>query len=484
MATPVAAAPAAIPPAPSSSPTIPPAAPPAPAPAASPTGLKEVDKTQVHDLFQRLIDTSNEENPTPPAKKEPVADPAKQDPKDATPPAPAPGDPSIKVHKKPALAKRPELPKAAAEPPAAAAPKPGAAAPAAPVAPADDSDLLENEREMITQAKLVEETVGGTHKGLEQKTRQFICDHAKYLEQHPEVDDENDADAQKAYTAWVQQHRPNVTPADIARAQEERVVSRATEASTKEIEDLRHENFVIQETPKIEREAADYRASMFASALPDEIMAVINDKAHAGDMKKGAAAAQELFGEEIATAKRIIDVASADIAEFLKIGASNPKSGRGLVSAPTAAEPERLAQHQRLNTMVTQICDGFKNSATEKELVKEGRWFVTREEWHAIPPAERGRFWTFNNKEIIQRAIGGLKNTIKTAIDYNADQMKKRGYVRAPRPAAAPGNPPPPPVPGAPAPRSAPVPGATPPAGESGASAEAKSLAANLTKSD
>ncbi len=134
--------------------------------------------------------------------------------------------------------------------------------------------------------------------------------------------------------------------------------------------------------------------------------------------------------------------------------------------------------------MVDNICNNFKNAAAAEQQQRNGKWFVTREEWHQIRPDQRHRFWTFDNKEIANIAQGSVKGILAAKIQEKRQHLGRYGWKPVEPKASAP-------APAAPQP--APVPTSTPrtptpsaqPAGDitqDAVDARVKSLAARLAQ--
>ncbi len=179
----------------------------------------------------------------------------------------------------------------------------------------------------------------------------------------------------------------------------------------------------------------------FWAAMPDEIKEFA--KQH------GVEVAQKEFADELQVVNAIVSTASADYEELVRLDTFHPTTRRPL-SMPAANESDpKYAQHQRLLGIMDKVDTEFKDTAKQSELMRDGRWFVTREEWRALPPAARGQYWHFTNREIGTRMLAWVKPAIDITINNNRESLKARGYERrkyAP-PAPAPAAPTPPPQP-------------------------------------
>ncbi len=371
----------------------------------------------------------SDEKPKPGEPKEPKEAPTAADPKapkdpkaPAADPAAPPADPSIKLRKPKVV--RPELPIAAAPAPAAAAPKDEPYKPD----PQWESGLDETGKEMLADARFMEERFPDKYKGWTARTAKFLRDHADLTSK-----DTFDANAPE-YKSWLDKNQPRLTREQIREVEEVRVADRVGKQWQGRYDDLQHKMFVKEHEPKIETEGRTLFAELSQTALPEDLAAAIK--------KDGYDKANEVYALELQTAQNVLTVATQDLMEFRRITLKDPETGRQL--QPVVEDPNhpKFAQHQRLSQLVAFVCDEFKNKAAAEQQQKNGKWFVTRDEWNAIRPDQRHRFWTFTNQELIGEAKKNVKTAVQMAIDQQRGQMKKLGW-QPPAPKAPPAAPPP-----------------------------------------
>lgn len=334
-------------------------------------------------------------------------------PSDKVPPAP-----DIRL-RKPKAPTRPELP---------------IATPVAPVAPVreepykDDpqweATLEENEREMIADAKFAEQRFPEKYKGLAARTAKFLRDHAA-LTAKEDFDDQS-----TAYRQWLEKNQPKLGRQEIREIEAARVTDTVKKEYDGKLSDVQHKLFVREHEPKIEAEAKQTFNELSNVALPDEVMAAIK--------KDGFEKANEQFGLEIETTQAVLTAATDDITEFKRITTRDPETGRPLQAPIEDPSHPKYAQHQRLSQMVGDIGEAFKNNAPPEKQLRDGKWFVTRDEWNQLQPAQRGRFWTFTNAELITEAKRSMKQIVANAIETKRGYMQKLGFTRVTKTAEPP----------------------------------------------
>lgn len=393
-------------------------------------------------------------------KAEPKAAPA---PAAKTEPA-APAEPGLRVRKQKLT--RPELP--VVQP----------VAPAAPVAkdepyrpdPQWESSLEENEREMLADAKDAEALFPDKYKGLAAKT-------AKYLKEHAELTAREDFDDQSPkYKQWLAANQPKLSRQEVRELEETRVAKKVNQQWEGKYSDLQHKIFVREAEPKIEQEGRAVFSELSHSSLPEDVAKAVKEQ--------GYEEASKTYGLELQTAQNVLTAAAEDIMELRRLSTKDPETGRPLQAPVQDPSHPKFAQHQRLGEMVGYLCEDFKTKATAEQQLRDGKWFVTRDEWASIRPDQRHRFWTFTNQELIAEAKKNAKLAVSMAIERQRGSMQKLGWQPPTAKVAAPPVPPKsdPPVPtNTPrVPAATPVPGATDVMSE--IDARAKRLASTLNR--
>jgi hypothetical protein len=470
---PAAPAPAAAAPTPTPTPPVAPSAPP-------PEPPKPTSKELANKLFGLL--TANPEAPKPPEKRE-----------DAPPPPPAPAAPAPKPpEEKPIKRKakeQPAAPAAADTPPPIPKkedlrkpdPAPTPTPTPSPVKPEPtdvdfEKELVDEERAQLEDARNAEKYGGEKYKGHGAKMISFLKENARRAAGAEKGELDGKPYDAAAYEEWHAANLPRISVLDQRQINRLAVKDDLTREIEPKIAEERHERWVESEAPKIKAKGNDIHAKLSNSALPDNVMAAITERTKGitdrGEYIKKVQEVQKDYALEFEIAENVINVATNDIEEFHRLTTINPATNR-----PVVAFDPANPTHERLINMVGAICKEFKETAGA-DLKKDGKWFVTREEWQGMAPEQRGPFWTFTNDQIIDRAMGKVKGAVATLVDAEQKKLEARGFKRtiAAAPAAQP--PAPAPTPGAP---PAPRPTPPPPGGSSPQPSIGASLAGKLT---
>lgn len=461
-AAPAAAPAAAVPPSTPATPPASPASTPLAAPAADPKTTGRGSR-----IFNLLAAESASEPGKPAEKKtSPDASSAAATPpadgnKPETPATPAADDQQIKARKPKAISKRPD--------PTPATPAAQPVTATTPQTPAPDAgeDLIDEEKQYLADAEEAERFLP-TRKGLKEQVRKFFKEHQTYLEKHPDLesdDQETRSDAEQKYESWIKSHRPVLTDAEQRTVSEGRIAARVSKPLEEKTQQLEHEIFVRDEEPKIDQRVKSDTTGIMATAMPKDVL----DFAE----KYGVEAAKARFQDEITVVNSVVNNALAAYKEFLRLEAKDPKTGRFLTSPvlDKNKDPARYELHQKMGHITDYIDNDFKENSTQKDLVRDGKWFCTRAEWNSGFNRQPDRFWTFTNAEIAKRSLNFVKPAIDMAIEQNQSSLKARGLQRVPfTPPAAPAIPPTP-TNTPPGPGSSPVPpplNVAPPAASAG----------------
>ncbi|MFZ8889230.1 MAG: hypothetical protein ACO2YV_01220, partial [Pseudomonadales bacterium] len=376
------------------------------------------DKVETNEVGRSLAVALEDQEPAPPAA---TAD-SKKDDKVEPPPAPAPEPepPKVKVRRK----REPE-----AEPPA-----PPPVTPPAPQKTDEEvfeEGLLEEEKDQLELARFAEKKDPAKYAGYSGKVSKFLKDHQAYLKAHPDAVQEG-TDAADEYQAWLQKNNVALAPREARLLDREMVTDRAAERARKEadekLSELYDENFRRDKEPEIRKEAEEFFSKVVNDSLPQDLLKVIKEK--------GFDEAKKAFPMEFRVSNSVLSETADDVQEFRRLTTFNPKTGR-----PVSTFDPNKTQHTRIVQFIQSQCDAFKKSGGALRVDKEGRSFVTRDEWSRLSPEQKNRHWTFTQEQVITMVGLAAKSEIDRRIKSEYEQREKDGWVR--RSVSEPAAPPP-----------------------------------------
>ena len=448
-----------------------------PTPQATPPAVPQAQEVAPQEklsskLFKML--TATTEDPTEPkVEKKPEPAPAAKETKEAAPAKEAPADKPIKVRKPKASEEvPPTVPKKSDLKPATDPVAPVAAKPAVDDDVALEKDLVDEEKALLEDARAAEKYLGEKYKGQAAKMTNFLRETRK----KEEALEKGDID-QAEYDEWYKANLPKISALDFRKLERERVKEDVAKEFEPKIEAERHARWAEAEDPKIKAKGDQLYNKVIKSALPEEVSKAIAERTKGitdqSEYIKAVQAVEKDYALETEITQNIVTAAIGDMEEFLRLRTLNPSTGKYL----KPVDPNN-PQHDRIAQIVTDVCNEFR-AAGGSDIKRDGKWFVTWQEWQDMAPEQRKPFWTFNDEEIVQRAMGNVPKYVAQAVTTQREAIEKRyGFKRTIAQAAAPTTPAPQPTHGAPpAPRPTPVP---PPPGTA-APSPGSILAAKLT---
>ena len=343
----------------------------------------------------------------------------------------------------PAAPKRVKVRRAKEEaPPAPVVPAaPPAAAPAkAPERPADsDEGLLDEEKDKLRIARYAAKA-NPKYAGHAEKLATFFRKNAEFTTKKLAEDPEYDfSESNPEYKAFLNANRPPPIPDHEQKAIEREMIKDEIRAETEqklEAERTAQRNIELRKQHRVE--ANQFWKETVTIAMPDEIRAAWKEG--------GAAKAKELHPFEYNLLEGVSKSAADIIENFMAIS-----------SGAMQFDPKN-EQHTGIAEFINTECSDFaKNGGDDR--VRDGKQFVSRTQFQRLPAEQRAGYWTFSNKELVDRAKFAVKLAIKQAIDGEYKRREEQGWVRkAATPAAAPAKQQPVPTPAS-APRPAPASG-------------------------
>ena len=342
----------------------------------------------------------------------------------------------ITVRKRPAE-RRPDLP---TEPPAPAARQAAEPAERREPEPEDESDFEAEEKEMISDLKEAETLFPDQYKGLEAKGRAYVKAHIKFIKEHggdANFDPENPEYAEE-YQRFLEANQPRLSRSQLREIAEARVERRVQERIKPELETIRDQRFADNEEPKARQVANEAYGRLAPLCVAKEIQDRCLEVARAKGVPYQAAY-NEVYPEyklELDTVNGVLQGVAEVVHEFERITRVNPDTGRPLARVAEGPNDPKFALHQRIEMMIHETCEDFKKNAPIAEQKKGDKWFVTKAEWLKIKrnrPDQIAHYWTFSNKEIVDRALKRIPDIARQAIASKLAEQQALGFVRKPR---------------------------------------------------
>ncbi|MBU2072777.1 MAG: hypothetical protein KKA68_21290 [Gammaproteobacteria bacterium] len=315
--------------------------------------------------------------------------------------------------------------------------KPAAAPPSKPD-PNWEKSLEDNEKKALNDARYLEQRFPERYAGMAARQEKFLRDHAKYVEEQGEDFDIESAE----YKGFLEKNQPRLTDDEREMVATTRVKDEVNKEWSGKHADLQHKLYARDEEPKVEREVQQIWTELANSALPENVANHLVEMNTKHGAVKGLEEAKKTFGIEIETAQMVLKEATADIKEFLRITRRDPETNRPLAQTASSPADPHYEQHVRLTNVLDSICNDFKEKAPENQQYRNGKWFVTRDEYLRLTPESRAKAWSFTNEEIIAQMKGMAKGAVSNAIKQRLAYIEERGFRRNISGSVQPNNPP------------------------------------------
>ena len=376
---------------------------------------------------------------TPPADK--PTDKPVTDKQPAADPAQKPAEQKVKVTRRkatPAPLPEPELPPE---------PKPERRAKPEPE-PEPDVEFSEEERDMLETAR-VAEGVDPKFKGYAGKLDKFYRAHADFMKKKRGEDPEFDfSEDNPEYSAWLVANRPPAIPQhELRKIERERIRQEISSDADAKVAQVREELRRRDEEPKIRDRSQRFMTDSFKESLPDEVAALLKEK--------GVAAARAEYPYEFHIVSEVAKQASGMMSEFLSL-----TSGIKKFNADQHTDEGKM--HKSIIDWIDQECDDFATNGGPYRIREGGQTFLGRTKFYSLPAAQRTKYWTFSDDDLIEIAKGTMKRAVTQQLAASRSQLESMGFVRkkaapAAEPAAKPA-----PTPTPSQPRGSQAPGAAP----------------------
>lgn len=305
-----------------------------------------------------------------------------------------PAEPKIEVKKKKVEVKAPEietpkLPEPEKKPEPAALPE----------------DLTDEEREEIEIARFAAEYNPTKYSGLESKVTGFIKKHNEYLDAKMAADPDFVADPSEnsEYKRWLETNKPDISRSERRDLEKKFLIHQAKKEASEEAEaKIREVNDRIREIetrPKIAKAVTEFSEAV-TSLMPEDIAEAVR-----------AGTLEEDLPMEAPTVRMYLDLSTKAANEFL-----NLTNG---VTKYDQSNQVHTWLGQFIHEQSTIFLKGGKN------LEKDGKSFLPRGEFNALPASKQKQHWTFTDTDILNMLAYQAQATVVTAVKAEREKLDK-----------------------------------------------------------
>jgi|SRR6056300_7021 len=271
--------------------------------------------------------------------------------------------------------------------------------------------LIPEEKEYYELAKFASGNMP-EHKDLDKKFLNFFKQSKAYVEKRLKDDPYTDLAEDQDYKEFMAKNRPQFSQQDakkVERAMITRQAEDAAEARVRpEVERLRKEQELARKKPVLDRVKAGFR-SQFAAILPEEVQEKIKQEGGLEEIQK-----------EDPLRFQVMDSITKNLFSFAD---SFVDITQGLVPYD-----ESNQIHKELLDWVQQEQDNYIKTG---ETVREGKTFMRRERFHALPEDKRTQYFTWSDDDLLKLLVMRAKQRLGATLDYQQKMLESAGYVRS-----------------------------------------------------
>lgn len=289
--------------------------------------------------------------------------------------------------------------------------------------PKISNEFDEEEQEEIELAKFAAKSNPDKYRGLDQKLESFFKKHNEYLDQKLGEDShfEPDADKNEDYRRWLQANRPEIPRFEKRKLEREFLIKRAKEEAVAEadtrLQEVNNRLREVEVRPRIAKSIDNFIEAV-NSILPDDIASSVKAGTIDTDLPAEGDAVKQYLGLAKQAASEFLNLTEG----LTKYDSKNPT-------------------HSWLGAFIHEQGTLFlKNGG--KDLERDGKKFIPRAEYNALPAERQEKFWSFTNSDVLDMLAYNAKASVETAVAREREKYDKITAARAkksnssPKPAA------------------------------------------------
>jgi hypothetical protein len=261
------------------------------------------------------------------------------------------------------------------------------------------SDLLPEEKERYELAKWASQNMPD-QKGLDKQYLDYFKKQKAFIDKNQDYGD--DFAQSSEWKQFQEKNRPKVNVREIER---KKIVNEATEEAKKayqpKIAEQERELFKIRQEPVVQQKIQEAK-KVFNQVVPEEVKNNFDEYAKNNPMESG------IIGGTVKNAFTMVE-------EFLNVM-------NGLKQVDNN-DPVQKA----VNDFIKAEQDRFINSGKTR---RNGKTFVRMERFRNVPAAQKEKYYTFTEEDVVNLLSLRAKEQIDKKIKQSHDNLRKAGYVR------------------------------------------------------
>lgn len=368
----------------------------------------------------------------PPATTEPPAKPE-------TPVEPAKPKPKIEVEKGKPIEEIVEGVMKRLQKPADSTPAP----PAAPAPKTEDPDaayvesLDEVQREEIELARYAAKAMPEQYGKLAERTVTYFKKVDEFIAAKQKEDPNWDPDEDESFASFVEENRPIYKPGDRRKLERSMIAAEVRADVEKEIKPQLEESARVTKVqeikPEIEKAIPSYQQQVAQTMAADEkspLKAVMAKALEGGMTEESWNAAKEVDPLAATIAKSFTQDAVNFGKLYLELATGvRPQVGYKPELSPNSKHNQEALQQAKLFDFIDNQEAIFHQNGGNLRVV-DGKSFLPRREYAALPKAEQAKHWTIGHKDVLNLLSDNAAIGAKEALEMELKRRESEGYTR------------------------------------------------------
>lgn len=277
------------------------------------------------------------------------------------------------------------------------------------------SSLMPEEREVYDIAKYASKNIGDKYKGMDGQFKTFFNKSKEYLDKRITEDPHFSPADDEEYAQFIQRNRPKLTPTEAKKIERTMWIDEAKREVRRELEpkteQLRREMERAKLQPAANQAKAQFRQMAQKVIIPEE---------YRETFEQGGDEAIQNFAKESPLEYEILENATQHLLQY----------GDTLtdIFLRTQDFDGNNPVHRDLMQWVNKEQEDFIQSGQTE---KEGKVFMRRERYFALPKEKRSQYYTWTDDNLLQIFALRMQEQVNGALHQHRQVLEKSGYVKA-----------------------------------------------------
>jgi hypothetical protein len=277
--------------------------------------------------------------------------------------------------------------------------------------------LIPEEKVVYEKILYADKKLGGEYKGKSKQFKSFLKKSKDYIEKRMSEDDFYDPSQDEDYSNFIKKNRPSFSRADEDKAYREMILEEAEKRTFRKtsdrIENLERQLQRYEVQPKVQQAKSNFRKVAQDTIIPDEYKKMLGEGKQE-DIQK--------FSQENPFEYKILENFTQQLLTY------SDALTDIFLDPSTQLDIENNPIHNELNQWIEKEQESFVQSGQTEQ---EGKIFMRRERYYAMPEDKRSEYYTWTDNDIMKILAIRYQNIVANALDQQKKQMQAAGYTKS-----------------------------------------------------